>query len=57
MAHLEEHDRDQYIDTWQAAEAAQFLRDEADYEIALHKAEYEASDEAAYDEYLFGTSI
>jgi|TARA_R110002050_G_scaffold240761_1_gene377128 hypothetical protein len=33
MTHYEEHLTDQYIDTWQAAEAAQFLKDEADAEL------------------------
>ena len=30
MTHYEEHFHDQHCDTWQAAEAAQFLRDEVD---------------------------
>tara|TARA_B110000495_G_scaffold202306_1_gene222040 strand:+ start:1028 stop:1234 length:207 start_codon:yes stop_codon:yes gene_type:complete len=29
MTHYEEHLNDQYVDTWQAAEAAQFTKDEA----------------------------
>ena len=33
MTHYEEHLNDQYIDTWQEAEAAQFLKDEADAEL------------------------
>jgi hypothetical protein len=39
MTHEQEHLCDCWIDTWQAAEAEQFIRDEAAAEISLREAE------------------